>query len=1020
MKRFLFSSAICFGVLTNAQGQSLPKFQTVVPVSPTASTLQKFSDYPVDLHTGLVDISIPIYTIDINGIKVPIEFKYHAAGIKYDDNCQGLGIGWTLMAGGMISGTVQGIADYPAGNNYFKNAGAINPKPNCDNAIGNDPNGENLVLMNFDRGTQDSEYDQFNFSYPGGSGKFFYPGTSTPVITPYQHLTITRSGTYGINTPFDITDQNGITYKFGHYTDANKQPAIESSFTDQRTANSLLTEIISADKADVVTFNYHIIQGDPSQVGTQSKLVINDQVEVRDQLSWGYGGFMSGGQTLDPTHETLASNFLENFTFAQLTDITFRTGKIVFTYDGTSQRMTGVYVYNNKQTAPVKAITVQQSTFGSDFYKLDQVNFYDSVLQQNYNYKMSYTGTPYNKWHTGIDYWGFHNGVGYTTDYIPNFQVSTSTVQGGTLITDNVTVGGMDRTANESAMLQGMLNKITYPTGGSSVFTLEANRYSGGQIAGGLRIKKIDNYDLNGAYVNSKWYKYGQTENGDGSIYKAITPADYCYNVWDIYTEGVYTYPNGSSSDGVPAYVYNERSYGAFPKFSNTWNGSPVVYDYVTEYTGDGTNANGKTVYNFENIADVITTSNFYSSMSMVAYSNSWKTGKLLSKLVYSKSGTTYNQIYSLVNQYQDFNFQNYHCLKVIPSINWHDQGMSVNDRLNALDCFKSNPCIIRAASLGSSPITSVHAYADYYLPTGSRELISSVETKDGVSVTSQYTYDATYLKPAQMTVTKSNGDTRLITYTYPFSLATTPYTQMVSKNIVNPVVTTSEYNGDLSHFLQSSTVNYANWTTNLFAPSSIDTKAGSNAQESRLIFDGYDSYGNITQRHKAGGSNEVYLYGYNNAYPIAEAINAKKNNVFFESFEEGAGNSALEDDKTGHYSHTGLYSKTVSGLDAGNYILRYWQKPTGGAWTLVTTTLAVSGTSYTISLNAQIDDVCFYPSGAQMTTYTYDPLIGMTSMTDPKGLVTCYEYDNFQRLKNVKNNDGNIVKHIEYHYQGQ
>ncbi len=56
----------------------------------------------------------------------------------------------------------------------------------------------------------------------------------------------------------------------------------------------------------------------------------------------------------------------------------------------------------------------------------------------------------------------------------------------------------------------------------------------------------------------------------------------------------------------------------------------------------------------------------------------------------------------------------------------------------------------------------------------------------------------------------------------------------------------------------------------------------------------------------------------------------------------------------------------------------------------------------------------------AQVTTYTYNPLVGMTSSTDAKGETTYYEYDTFQRLMNVKDKDGNIIKHMDYHYQGQ
>jgi len=56
----------------------------------------------------------------------------------------------------------------------------------------------------------------------------------------------------------------------------------------------------------------------------------------------------------------------------------------------------------------------------------------------------------------------------------------------------------------------------------------------------------------------------------------------------------------------------------------------------------------------------------------------------------------------------------------------------------------------------------------------------------------------------------------------------------------------------------------------------------------------------------------------------------------------------------------------------------------------------------------------------AFVTTYTYNPAIGQTSSTDAKNEITYYEYDNFQRLMNIKDKDGNIIKHIDYHYQGQ
>ena len=54
----------------------------------------------------------------------------------------------------------------------------------------------------------------------------------------------------------------------------------------------------------------------------------------------------------------------------------------------------------------------------------------------------------------------------------------------------------------------------------------------------------------------------------------------------------------------------------------------------------------------------------------------------------------------------------------------------------------------------------------------------------------------------------------------------------------------------------------------------------------------------------------------------------------------------------------------------------------------------------------------------AQVTTFTYKPLVGLTSSTDAKGMTTYYEYDAFQRLRNIKDQNGNILKQTDYHYK--
>lgn len=54
----------------------------------------------------------------------------------------------------------------------------------------------------------------------------------------------------------------------------------------------------------------------------------------------------------------------------------------------------------------------------------------------------------------------------------------------------------------------------------------------------------------------------------------------------------------------------------------------------------------------------------------------------------------------------------------------------------------------------------------------------------------------------------------------------------------------------------------------------------------------------------------------------------------------------------------------------------------------------------------------------AMVTTYTHKPLVGITSITDPKGLRTSFEYDSQGRLRMVKDSDGNLLSETEYNYR--
>jgi hypothetical protein len=131
----------------------------------------------------------------------------------------------------------------------------------------------------------------------------------------------------------------------------------------------------------------------------------------------------------------------------------------------------------------------------------------------------------------------------------------------------------------------------------------------------------------------------------------------------------------------------------------------------------------------------------------------------------------------------------------------------------------------------------------------------------------------------------------------------------------------------------------------------------------------------------------------------------------------------------------SGLSSGTVSvqSIPAGSYKLSFWARrqfsPITGtisgtvnvsvddsSWKYYEMTLS-SPSTITLSLSAvHVDDLRLHPVGCEVTTYTYHPLFGMTSATDPNNLSSFYEYDSLGRLNLMRDSKGRIVKAFQYH----
>lgn len=96
-------------------------YQIPTPNSPAVKELLQYSEYPVNLSAGLVNIEIPLYEVVCRDIIIPIKLTYHASGFRpYDNPEQRIGMGWHLSPDYAISRQISGNADNQSISGFLK------------------------------------------------------------------------------------------------------------------------------------------------------------------------------------------------------------------------------------------------------------------------------------------------------------------------------------------------------------------------------------------------------------------------------------------------------------------------------------------------------------------------------------------------------------------------------------------------------------------------------------------------------------------------------------------------------------------------------------------------------------------------------------------------------------------------------------------------------------------------------------------------------------------------------------
>ncbi len=267
-------------------------------------------------------------------------------------------------------------------------------------------------------------------------------------------------------------------------------------------------------------------------------------------------------------------------------------------------------------------------------------------------------------------------------------------------------------------------------------------------------------------------------------------------------------------------------------------------------------------------------------------------------------------------------------------------------------------------------------------------------EGEEIFSTTTNYSYESGLAGlPSKTIITNSDGNTIETQVFYPDDVEQTTSlggntltfdefqaidklkTGKLESRIGTPIQTITNNNGSKS----TQRTLYKTWT-NSTQPEFVQTLKGAynattNPLENRIQYHGYYSNGNVKEVSKTDGTHIIYIWGYNEEYPIAKIENATYSQV----------QSYVAD------------LQTKSNADNDN---------------------CKAVTCKEQILRETLQDLRDALPNAMTSTYTYDPLIGVTSMTDPKGYTIYYQYDDFNRLEFIKDADGNLISENKYNYK--
>ncbi|WP_185274979.1 RHS repeat domain-containing protein [Chryseobacterium indologenes] len=476
MRKIVQSTLLIFGsVLFYSQ-------TNVKPPNLDAISVFNFTETPVSLNTGMVDISYPVYEIKTKGLTIPIKLDYFSRGVKVEDIASSVGLGWSLNYGGMISRQIREQADEASYGYLFNNI-------YTDFFTNNSKRLSVLGQMNTSVGVSEIDFtpDQFYFSLADSSGKFILDAKDKNAIQQsFSDAKIEFFVDQGVIASWTIIDSKGNKYYYGKSSSNNKNYISKTTKQSFIQPNSLFIDYQTGGTSESFPDTWYL-----NKIVTQYGEIIqyNYTTEELSYFRKDYDKQIS--PCLAPCDNPPGAGTLQTFfskineTKPILESIEFPNGRLKFTPSTTprqdviglayplekidivdknnhiieSHRITYDYVTavsDNSNTSPLLSSLDTSSNKRMYLKSITRENKNIPISKYQYNYNS--TNMP-NRFSTSQDLWGYYNGANNGT--FNHFYAVNGLME--------------NRDTDETLSKAGILENIVSSTGSTTKFIYENN-----------------------------------------------------------------------------------------------------------------------------------------------------------------------------------------------------------------------------------------------------------------------------------------------------------------------------------------------------------------------------------------------------------------------------------------------------------------------------------------------------------------------------------------------------------------